>query len=261
MSILEAVVLGIIQGLTEFLPVSSSGHLVLLSNVFGIASEHLFFELMVHVGTLIAVAVVMRKQIIELFKPPFKKMAYLIIATIPAVAYTLLFSDFAKGAFSGYLLGYAFLLTALLLTAAELISARMPKRSEFKAGSAAVMGLMQVVGTLPGVSRSGWRIACGLLCGIDRKQAAGFSFLMSVPAIIGAALYEAYGLVKAPEIHIDWIPTIIGTACAAVSGYFAIRFMLALITKKRLYGFAIYVAALGVFVLLDRFVLRLIVWQ
>ncbi len=260
MSILEAAVLGIVQGLTEFLPVSSSGHLVLLSNVFGISSEHLFFEVMVHVGTLVAVFAVMWRQILSLFKPPFRKMGYLIIATLPAVAYILLFADFAKDAFTGYFLGFSFLITALLLTGAELISKRMEKRRELKLGSAAVMGLMQVVGTLPGVSRSGSTIAGGLLCGIDRKEAARFSFLMSVPAILGAVVYEGYSMTQAAHIQIDWIPTIIGTVCAAVSGFIAIKFMLALITRKKLYGFAIYVAVLGILVLLDRYVFHLIGW-
>lgn len=260
MSILEAIVLGIVQGLTEFLPVSSSGHLVLLHNVFGVSEPQLFFDTMLHLGTLVAVFIVMWEQIISLFKPPFYKMGYLIVATIPAVIYALLFNDFVERAFTGFLLGYSFLLTALLLTAAEIISARIKKRSELKTGTAAVMGLMQVVGTLPGVSRSGSTIAGGLFCGIDRKQAAAFSFLMSIPAIIGAVLFQGIKLVKEPIIDFQWLPTVIGTVCAAAAGYFAIKFMLALITRKRLYGFAVYVAVLGILVLLDKYILGIISW-
>ncbi len=260
MSILEAIVLGIVQGLTEFLPVSSSGHLVLLHNVFGLAEPQIFFDTMLHLGTLVSVIIVMRKQIISLFKPPFYQMGYLVVATIPAVVYALFLNDFAESTFTGYLLGYSFLLTALLLTAAEIIAAKMRKRREIKTGIAAVMGLMQVVGTLPGVSRSGSTIAGGLMCGAGRKQAAAFSFLMSIPAIIGAVLFQGIKIIKQPIIEFQWLPTIIGTACAAAAGYFAIRFMLALITRKRLYGFAVYVAALGIFVLLDRYILGLINW-
>ena len=260
MSILEAIVLGIVQGLTEFLPVSSSGHLVLLHNVFGVAEPQIFFDTMLHLGTLVAVVVVMWKEIISLFKPPFHKMGYLIIATVPVVIYTLLFNDFVEHVFTGVFLGYSFLITAVLLTGAELIASRMQRRRELKSGSAAVMGLLQVVGTLPGVSRSGSTIAGGLICGLDRKKAASFSFLMTVPAIIGAVLYHGYDMVKQTDVVIEWAPTIIGTLCAAVSGYFAVRLMLALIQKKRLYGFAIYVAILGAFVLLDRYVFGLIGW-
>lgn len=261
MSILEAIVLGIVQGLTEFLPVSSSGHLVLLHNVFGVAEPQLFFDTMLHLGSLVAVVIVMWKEIVSLFKPPFHKMGYLIIATVPVVIYTLLFNDFVEHAFTGAFLGYSFLITAVLLTGAELIAARMQKRRELKSGSAAVMGLMQVVGTLPGVSRSGSTIAGALICGLDRKKAASFSFLMTVPAIIGAVSYHGYSMFEQTDVVIEWTPTIIGTLCAAVSGYFAVRLMLALIQKKRLYGFAIYVAILGVFVLLDRYVFGLIGWM
>jgi len=137
MSILEAIVLGVVQGLTEFLPVSSSGHLVLLHNIFGVTQPQLFFDTMLHIGTLAAVVIVMREQIIALFKPPFYKMGYLIAATIPAVIYALLFDDFAESAFTGYLLGFSFLFTALLLFAAEIVSVKINKRREIKTGVAA----------------------------------------------------------------------------------------------------------------------------
>ena len=119
------------------------------------------------------------------------------------------------------------------------------------------MGLMQVVGMLPGVSRSGATISGGLAYGIDRREAAGFSFLMSIPAILGATLFQGYDVLGAGTVSIDWLATIVGTICAAVSGYIAIRFMLALIRRKKLYGFAVYVAALGIFVLLDQYVLHI----
>lgn len=260
MSILEAIVLGIVQGLTEFLPVSSSGHLVLLHNVFGIAEPMLFFDTMLHAGTLIAVFIVLRQQILLIFKPPFYKMWYLVVATIPAVVYVLLLNDFAESMFTGYLLGYSFLLTAALLFAAEIVAARLKRKREIKTGVSVVMGLLQVVGTLPGVSRSGSTIAGGLACGVDRKQCAAFSFLMSIPAILGALLFQSIKLVKEPMVNINWSATVVGTLCAAIAGYFAVKFMLALITRKRLYGFAIYVAVLGVLVLLDRYLIGLISW-
>ena len=267
MGILEAIALGIVQGLTEFLPVSSSGHLVLLQKIFGVAQLEgatepwlMLFDTMLHVGSLVAVIVVMWKDIIGLFKKPFSTLLYLILATIPAVVFALLFKDFFNGAFGGQYLGYAFLLTALLLTLSEIIAKRIGNRRELKAGSALAMGLMQVVGMLPGVSRSGSTIAGGLACGVERQKVARFSFLMSIPAIIGASMFQGYDAIKSADLTIDWVPLILGMACAAITGYIAIRFMLALISKKRLWGFAIYVAILGAFVLLDQTLLHIINW-
>lgn len=260
MSILESIALGLVQGLTEFLPVSSSGHLVLLQNIFGMSEPPLFFDTMLHLGTLVAVVIVLWHSIWALFKKPFDKLLYLIIATIPAVLFSLLFKDFLESTFTGIYLGYEFLITAVILIAAELLSDRIRKRRRIKAGSAAVMGVMQALSIFPAISRSGATIAGGLACGIERKEAATFSFLMSIPAILGSVLFQGYDIVQQNTVTVDWLPTIIGMACAAISGYFAVRFMIALISKKKLYGFAIYVTIIGVFVLLDQYVLGLINW-
>lgn len=260
MSILESIVLGIVQGLTEFLPVSSSGHLVLLQNAFGISEPQLFFDTMVHLGTLFAVVAVMWKSIIELFKKPFSKMLYLIIATIPAVIVGVVFKKFFEGAFSGIYLGFGFLFTACVLSISEILSKKSRAQRDIKAGSALAMGVMQAIAIFPGASRAGSTIAGGLAFGIDRKKAASFSFLMSIPVILGSVLLQSYEVLKSDMLNVTWLPTIIGTVCAAVAGYFAVKFMLALIVRKRLYGFAIYVAILGVFVLLDQYLLGIINW-
>lgn len=261
MSVFESIILGIVQGLTEFLPVSSSGHLVLLQNIFGMSEPQLFFDTMLHLGTLVAVVVVMRKQIIDLFRHPLSKlMLYLIIATVPAVVFGVLFNNVIEGTFSGLYLGYGFLFTAIVLSVAEILSKRVPKKKEVGLLGSIVMGLMQVIAMFPGVSRAGSTIAGGLALGIDRKKVANFSFLMSIPVILGSVVFQGVGILRSENVTIDWLPTIIGTVCAAVCGYFAVRFMLALITKRRLYGFAIYVAILGIFVLLDQYVLGLISW-
>ncbi len=261
MSILDSIVLGIVQGLTEFLPVSSSGHLVLLQNVFGISEPQLFFDTMLHLGTLFAVVIVMWQSIVDIFRNFFSKMTlFLIIATVPAVAAALLFGDFFEGAFAGTYLGYGFLLTACVLTLSELISKRMRRKSDLNIGNTLAMGVMQAVAIFPGVSRSGSTIAGGLSAGVDRRKAASFSFLMSIPVILGSVVLQGAKVIKNAPASVDWLPTIIGTVCAAVSGYFAVKFMLALISKKRLYGFAVYVAVLGIFVLLDQNLLKLINW-
>ncbi len=259
MDILESIVLGIVQGLTEFLPVSSSGHLVLLQKLFGLSGPEgaggswlIFFDTMLHLGTLIAVVIVMRREIIDLFKKPFHTLWYLVIATIPAVIFALIFKDFIDETFGGEYLGYAFLLTALILWLSEVIAKSLAKRRELKSGAALTMGVMQVVGLFPGVSRSGSTIAGGLAYGLDREKAAKFSFLMSIPAIIGANMFKGLDLLKT-GVDVQWAPAIIGMVCAAIAGYIAIKFMLSLIQRKRLYGFAVYAALLGVFVLLNQF--------
>ncbi len=261
MSILDSIVLGIVQGLTEFLPVSSSGHLVLLQNVFGISGPQLFFDTMLHMGTLVAVVIVLWQNIVDIFKNFFSKMTLcLIIATIPAIVATLFLGDFFEETFTGIYLGYEFLLTAVVLALSEVISKHVKSKREIGIGTSLTMGVAQAIAILPAVSRSGLTIAGGLVSGVDRRKAASFSFLMSIPAIIGSVVLQSSKIFKDTSIHVEWLPTLIGTACAAVSGYFAIKFMLALISKKRLYGFAIYVAVLGVFVLLDQFLLKTINW-
>ena len=261
MSVWEAAVLGIVQGLTEFLPVSSSGHLVLLQNIFGISEPQLFFDTMVHLGTLLAVVVVLWKNVVNLVRHPISKtMLYLIIATIPAVVVAVVFKDFFEGAFAGAYLGYGFLFTALVLTASELLARRVTAKKNIGYGSAAAMGIMQSIAIFPGVSRSGSTIAGGLAFGVERKKAASFSFLMSIPIILGSVILQAIDVIRKPGLTIEWLPTVVGTVCAALAGYFAVRFMLALISKHKLYGFAIYVALLGIFVLLDQHVFGLIGW-
>lgn len=266
MSILESIVLGIVQGLTEFLPVSSSGHIVLLQKIFGLTGLEgatdpwlLFFDTMLHLGSLVAVVIVLWKYIIDLFRKPFHTLLYLIIATIPAVIFSLLFKDFVDKAFGGSFLGYSFLLTAIILCVAELIAQRTARKKDIKAGSALTMGLMQVVGILPGVSRSGSTIAGGIAYGVDREKAARFSFLMSIPAIIGANMLQGFEVFKS-DVTIQWAPALVGAVCACIAGYIAVKFMLALIQRKKLYGFAIYVALLGIFVLLDQYALGIINW-
>ncbi len=261
MGILEAIVLGIVQGLTEFLPVSSSGHLVLLQNVFGISEPQLFFDTILHLGTLVAVVIVMWKSIVDIFKNFFSKMTlFLIVATIPAVIATLLFGDIFEGAFSGKYLGYGFLLTACVLALSEKISIRVNRKREINMSSTITMGVMQAVAIFPGVSRAGSTIAGGLILGINRRQAASFSFLMSIPAILGSVVLQGAKVISETAISVELIPAIVGAVCAGVSGYFAVKFMLALISKKRLYGFAIYVAVLGILVLLDQYLLKTINW-
>ncbi len=263
MSIFESIILGIVQGLTEFLPVSSSGHLVLIQKIFGVDCNVLFFDTMLHVGTLAAVFVVLWKEIKAILKKPVQKMTgMLIAATIPAIIFVLVFNKYIDDAFEGKYLGYGFLLTTAVLVLGELLCRLTRKHSgEVTYPKSLIMGGMQALAVLPGLSRSGSTIAGGLMTGLSREKAANFAFLMSIPVILGSIVYQGYDIVKEGAFDTSLIlPSVIGMIFSAVSGYFAVRFMINLVKKHRLYGFAVYTAALGAFVLLDQFVFKLIAW-
>ena len=271
MDILYAIILGLVQGLTEFLPVSSSGHLLLMQKILGLAEEtSLFTTVMLHVGTLAAVIIVYRKRIWEMLRHPVKQSKYwlwLILATVVTavigVAFKLVLRD-ESGSLDTKLLGFCFIITALLLLACDLV------RKKYKATltvptmkwyHAAIIGAMQGLGTLCGVSRSGATITGAVCCRMEKEDSAEFSFLLSIPAIVGGALLEILDVVKTGAAgSINWLPTVVGMLTAGIVGYFAIKFMIKLITKHSFIGFTIYTALLGVFVILDQYVFGLIKW-
>ena len=265
MVFLIALLVGLVQGLCEFLPVSSSGHLFLVAKLTqGAVNEDYFgsfFTVMLHVATLIAVIFVYREQVLSILRRPLQKLPlHLIIATLPTVVFALILKKWdALDAWldAGNFLGFSFLLTAIFLTVSELLSrSRKPTKSirTMRWTDALAIGGMQAIGVLPGVSRSGATIAGALGVRMDRKSAADFSFLLSIPAILGALILEIWKFVKEPgafSITFEFSAAmILGMLAAAISGYFAVRYMIRLVTKKGLFGFAIYTAALGVLVLI-----------
>jgi len=259
LTILQAIILGTVQGLTEFLPVSSSGHLVLVQNIFNFTGDHIFFDTMLHLASLAAVFTALWDDIRRLLRNPFNQTVYaLIIASIPAIIAALFFEDFLEDAFSGSFLAVSFFITGTVLILAEWLSEKkVQKKQQVGYTDALVIGLCQAVALLPGVSRSGMTLSGGLSRGIDRVNAAKFSFLMSIIIILGSGGYETLKLIGNP-VTIDWIPLIFGMVFAAISGYFAIKFLLNLISKKKLYGFAIYVFALSLLVFVDQCWLHII---
>ena len=268
MNIITAVILGAVQGLTEFLPVSSSGHLVLLQKIFGITEPALFFDTMVHVGTLAAVLAVLWQDILAILKRIIQPLVgWLILATVPTVIAAVAFSGFIEHAFeSGRFLGFSFLITAALLCIAELLSRRrsgngLRKAEDMNWLDALVIGILQAVAVIPGISRSGATISGALSRRLDRDFAARFSFLMSIPAILGAVVFQSKDLVKYGAAEAGSIPSaaiIAGTASAAIVGFFAIRLMLKIIRERSLFGFAVYTAVLGILVLIDQFAVHLV---
>ncbi len=253
MDIFQAIILGLVQGLTEFLPVSSSGHLVLVQNIFNLSGDNIFFDTMLHFASLAAVFAALWQDIVRLLRNPFNKTVYaLIIATIPAVIAALFFEDFLKDAFSGSFLAVSFLITGIALLFAEFLAARrVHTKKEVGYGDAVVIGLCQALALLPGVSRSGMTLSGGLARGIDRVTTAKFSFLMSIIVILGSSGYEAVKLVGEP-VSIGLLPLIVGMAAAAISGYLAIKMLLSIISKHKLYGFAVYVFILAALVFVDQ---------
>lgn len=268
MDILHAVILGIVQGLTEFLPVSSSGHLVLMQKIFGIEEAALFFDTMLHAGTLLAVFAVMWQDIWVILKKPIQPLTgFLILATLPVVFVALAFRKSLEYAFeSGQFLGVSFLITSVFLVTAELLSRRARANKGLKSAEnmnwldALVIGIMQAIAIIPGVSRSGATISGALSRKLDRGFAAHFSFLLSIPAILGAVVFQSKDLIKGTEVaiggSIEATAVIAGTLTAAVVGFFAIKFMLKIVKEKSLFGFAIYTAILGLLVIVNQLFLH-----
>jgi len=269
MSIINAIILGIVQGLTEFLPVSSSGHLVLLQKIFGITAPGLFFDTMLHAGTLMAVFAVLWKDIWNILKKIIQPLTlFLIIATVPAVAAALVFTDIIEHAFeSGQFLGVSFLITAALLVFAELFVKRTNTGGSLKTAEnmkwldALIIGIMQAIAITPGISRSGATISGAISRRLDRDFAARFSFLLSIPAILGAVVLQSKDLIQNTQFageNITAAAVIAGTTSAAIVGFFSVKLMLKIIREKSIYGFAIYTACLGILVIFDQFVTRIV---
>ncbi|MCD8308264.1 MAG: undecaprenyl-diphosphate phosphatase [Clostridia bacterium] len=257
MTVLQALLLGIVQGLTEFLPVSSSGHLVLLQNLFNIdlADTDMFYDIILHIGTLFAVCAVLRKDIIKLFRKPFKNLLYLVLASIPAAVVGVIFGDWVNATFfGGTYLFIGFLISAVLLAAAQIYAKRKNPSLPLCKKSAAAMGIAQAVAILPGISRSGATVAAGTLAGADRVQAANFSFLMSIPVIAGSFVITLIKGIVGGELAATFVNAgsgfgvcvAVGIAAAAVSGFAAIKVMLKAATKAGYTPFIIYLVLLAV---------------
>lgn len=291
-TVLQAIILGLVQGATEFLPVSSSGHLVLTQKIFGIDEGTVLLSCMLHVGTLLAVMLVFYKDILAMIHGFFggaaeaaktkswggyfrsftgganKLLSLLVVATVPTVVFALAFDGFKFDAlggqtiieytFQGNLLGWGFLLTALILTIADRQKNGRKRLNSMGFGDAAWMGLMQGVAILPAVSRSGSTISGGLFTGLERGFAARFSMLMSIPAILGSFILEMKKAAEAGLGNQPWGAILLGMLAAAISGFFAVKFLLKVLERAGLKGFALYVLVLGLLVLADQYWFHLV---
>lgn len=256
MSWLEALVLGIVQGLTEYLPISSSGHLAIGSALFGIeGEENLAFTIVVHVATVFSTLVILWKEIEWIFRGLFKfqmnsETRYainILISMIPIGIVGVFFKDTVESIFGSGLLivGCMLLVTAALLVFSYYAKPRQKESISMK--DAFIIGLSQACAVLPGLSRSGTTIATGLLLGNNKAKLAQFSFLMVIPPILGEALLDVLKLVKGEDIAGD-IPTlslVVGFVAAFLSGCLACKWMINIVKKGKLIYFAIYCAIAG----------------
>lgn len=257
MSLLEAIVLGIIQGLTEFLPVSSSGHLELAKALFGqslVGEESMLFTIVLHAATALSTIVVFREEIVQIFKGLFQFKwneetqfsALIVVSMVPVFFVGVLLKDQIESLFDGNILlvGCSLIFTAILLYA----TTRIPEQTSGKvtAGRALLIGIAQAVAVLPGVSRSGSTISVALLAGVSRERAAKFSFLMVLPVIFGAMLLEAKDYVEEGDtVSLDMIALVAGFIAAFVAGVLACKWMIKIVKRSKLDYFAYYCLAVG----------------
>ena len=268
MDIIQGIIIGIVQGLTEFLPVSSSAHLVFIQNILGVESS-LAFDTFLHLGTLIAVLWFFRYDIYKMLKSwwlsigdilqgrftegfkedPYKRLAwYVILATIPVGIVGVLFEDSVDALFSGALYVPAFFLfvTGTILYLSQRMTSGNINYDNITKKEALFMGLGQACAILPGLSRSGTTIAAGLTIGLDKEFAAKFSFILSIPAIFGAFILQLKDIGSAMDAN--FLPVFLGFIAAIISGYLAIKWMLDLIQNKSLDIFSYYCWAVGIIV-------------
>lgn len=243
----EAFVLGMIQGLTEFLPISSTGHLYLGRNLFGLQEAGLLLDTMLHLGTLIAVFVYYKNELIAIIKNPFSKLTYLlIVGTIPAVVIGVLFKDFFDEiSKSGITIGWEFLITGAFLWFSDSVKNGYKMMDEITYKDAFFIGTFQAAAIFPAISRSGLTIVAALWRKLDRETAAYFSFLLSTPAIAGAVVLQSLDLVSGKGEEISLSALLVGIVSSAIFGYIAVRWMVNYLRKHSLKPFAIYVWVLG----------------
>ncbi len=267
MSLLHALILGLLQGFTEFLPISSSGHLVLAGHFLGVRDAGIVFEVFVHFGTLLAIVAVFHRDILNLVRAffslfdrrlswktrydtetDFRLMLYIVLATLPAVIVGLLFENKIEAAFeNSRFVALALILTAILL---GLTYYKRKGGKDLTLGNTLIMGIAQAMAIMPGISRSGSTISFGLFAGLRGDQAARFSFLLSIPAVLGATLLKVRDLAGMPVEGSYLLALAVGTIAAFLAGYVAIRWMLRILRHGNLYWFAPYCLLLGLLALL-----------
>lgn len=264
MSWFEALILGIVQGLTEFLPVSSSGHLEIGQALLGTSGEeNLLFAVVVHAATVLSTLVILWREVAQLFKGTFTTFKWnqdkdyvvkILVSMIPVFIVGMFFKDQVEAFFGNGLLivGICLIITALLLWLSEFLTKRLKRQGhEVTYRDALIIGCAQAVAVLPGLSRSGTTIATGLMCGVSKEQVAKFSFLMVLIPILGDALLELKDILTGEVVvTIGWLPLVVGFIAAFATGCFACRFMIDIVRRQKLIYFAVYCLCVGTFAII-----------
>ncbi|MDR2598976.1 MAG: undecaprenyl-diphosphate phosphatase [Oscillospiraceae bacterium] len=272
MTLLMSIFLGIVQGITEFFPISSSGHLAVLQNMFNINEPDLLFEVLVHMGTLLAVCFSYRKDIYEMvrdgleylrlksdshkdepitLKPPGRALLFIILATLPMFVAVFFYGAISRLFFNTFFIGFALLVTGgLLFVSSRYIKQGNKTEKTMTAVDAIIIGLVQAVALLPGLSRSGTTISVGLARGFSGSFAVRFSLLLSIPAILGSTFFEIFNLISEGADFVLLPIYLVGFLFATIVGFFAIQFLRRIMAKGNLGYFAYYCWVVGVIVII-----------
>lgn len=275
MTLVQAIILGIFQGIAEFLPISSSGHLVILQHFFGIREGNLFFTEMLHFGTLISIVIVYFNDIIKIvvefikmvkncivnrklkIRNDYQKLGILIIvSSIPTAVIGLAFEDFFEKLYSSSILpiGIAFIVTGILLWIANNKSYENKRVRNMSFLDGLIIGTFQGVAIIPGISRSGSTIVAGLFRGLNRSLATEFSFLLALPATFGAGLLGIREVIKTNSQVAFTMPLIIGVSLSTIVGVFAIKLLIRILKKDKLHYFSYYLWIIGLITIVSSFI-------
>lgn len=252
MTIWQAAILGIVQGLTEFLPISSSGHLVILQQLFGIQGSNLTFDVVIHQATLLAIIIFFGKSLLKVTR---KEWFFVAVGTIPAVLIGLLFKDFFDALFANdKFVGLELIVTGLINFYTD-YRLRNPKQlnAQLTWQKSLLIGLGQAVAIIPGISRSGTTVSTAIALKIDRESAFRFSFLLAIPALLGAGVLEFKDLLETGASDVSIMPLLVGSMFAFIFGVLSLRFFKYVISKAKLEWFGWYCVIVGLFVLFITF--------
>ena len=273
MTLFQAIILGVLQGIAEFLPISSSGHLVIMQYFFGIKEGNLFFTEMLHFGTLISIVIVYFNDIIKIIVEFFKMLGdgiknkrfriangyqrlalMIIVGSIPTAIIGLLFEDFFEKLYSSSLIpiGISFLITGTLLWVANNKAYENKNVKNMTFLDSIIIGIFQGIAIIPGISRSGSTIVAGLLMGLNRSLATEFSFLLALPATFGAGLLGIRSAIKIGSEVAFTAPLIMGVILSAIVGIFAIKFLIKILKKDKLYYFSYYLWIIGIITIISQ---------
>jgi undecaprenyl-diphosphatase len=255
MTVLQSIILGIVQGITEFVPISSSGHLILIQNLFGLKEATLSFDVALHLGTFLALILFFWRDWWRLLEAFFRSLRHwdwkndldqrlfylLVIASIPGALFSALLEKQAETVFrSSYLILINFVIIGVLFLIVEKVAKKLRELKQTNIKDAIVIGLSQTLAIIPGVSRSGITITAGLFSGMKRESATRFSFLMATPIILGAGLFSLTKIISQGEHGIGWTSLISGFLAAAIVGFLAIKYLLIYLKNHTLDIFAYY---------------------